>query len=386
MITKVSKHTVNVEDHPESAEPAQKKDEAPFSGTPWPIVEAIGPEEDVLSRLSVEGETGKPVESGPQRPTETPAVSRRRLVAVLVLCAVAAAASGAWYLYGSWRGRAPASGTFVIETRPPGAIVTIDGKVYGASPLTTPLPPGRHAVELAGTTTRDLTVTIEPGARLAQYVEMPEAPPPGRMHVVSNPPGAQVWVDGTARGVAPLDVEGLVPGAHTVALKNGNATVTQDVTVAAGSVLSLVVPLTAPDAGQPGFIVVASPLELLVFEGNRLLGTSRSDQIMMLAGRHDLRLANKEVGFETTRAVQVAPGRTSTVKIDLPNGMLFVNAVPWAEVFVDGVKIGETPIANHQLPVGSHDIVLRNPRFAEQRRTVLISLTAPARLGVDLRK
>jgi hypothetical protein len=61
MITKVSKNRMNVDDHPESAEPAQNRDEAPSSGTPWPIVEAIGPEEDVLSRLSVEGESGKPV-------------------------------------------------------------------------------------------------------------------------------------------------------------------------------------------------------------------------------------------------------------------------------------------------------------------------------------
>jgi hypothetical protein len=278
------------------------------------------------------------------------------------------------------------NGTLVIETRPAGALVAIDGKLVGATPLTTTLPPGRHAVELAGTTKRDFAVTVEPGARLSHYIEMPDVPSAGRLHVETIPPGAQVAVDDTARGVAPLDIDGLEPGPHVVTLRNGATAVTQNVIVQAGTPVSLVVPLAAPAAGVPGYVTVVSSAELQIFEGERLLGTSRSAQIMALAGRHDLRFVNKDLGFETNRLVQVAPGRTSTVIVDLPTGTLFVNAVPWAEVFVDNVRIGETPIANHALPVGSHEVVLRNPRFADQRRTVLVTLAAPVRIGVDLRK
>jgi hypothetical protein len=346
----------------------------------------MGPEEDVLSRLSVEDEAGKPIAPKYPRQPKTPGRPWGPAFALLAVALMAAVVAGAWFWFGPARTPAPVTGTFTIETSPPGAIVTIDGKVYGASPLSTPLPPGQHAVEVAGTTKRVLRVTIEPGARLAQYVELPEAPPQNRVHVESVPAGAQVFVDGTMRGVAPVDFEDLPPGAHVVTLRNGNAAITQNITVEAGHPVSLVVPMASPEAGQPGLVAVTSPVELQIFEGERMVGTSRSDQIMMLAGRHDLRLVNKELGFETTRAVQVVPGRTSTVKVDIPNGALFVNAVPWAEVFVDGSKIGDTPIADYQLPVGSHEIALRNPRFAEQRRTVVISLAAPVRLGVDLRR
>ena len=294
--------------------------------------------------------------------------------------------TGAWYLYAPTRQSAALSGSLTIETRPPAALVTIDGKLQGTSPLTVSLPPGRHAVELAGTTRRDIVVTIEAGTRTAQYIEMPEAAQPGRVRVETTPAGAQVTVDGTVRGATPLDVQGLQAGPHVVVLRLGAAVVTQTVTVRPGAPVSLIVPMVAPEAAQPGFVAVASPVEFQIFEGERLIGTSRTGQIAMAPGRHELRLVSKDVGFDTTRAVQIAPGKTSTVKVDLPAGALFVNAVPWAEVFVDGSKIGETPIANYMLPLGSHEIVLRNPRFAEQRRTVVISLTAPVRVGVDLRQ
>jgi hypothetical protein len=71
------------------------------------------------------------------------------------------------------------------------------------------------------------------------------------------------------------------------------------------------------------------------------------------------------------------------VLVEPPTGVLYVNAVPWAEVFVDGTKIGDTPIANHPTALGSHEIVLRHPRYGEQRLTVLVSLSAPARVGAS---
>ncbi len=354
--------------------------------SPWPVVEAIGPDDDVLSRLSAEDETGRPLPAERSKPGRLWARPPRRWLVALAVAVLAVVVSGAWYLYAPGRHQAPPSGTLSVETRPPAALVTIDGKLQGTSPLTVSLPPGRHTLELAGASKREIVVTIEAGSRTSQYIEMPETAQAGRVHVETTPAGAQVIVDGTLRGTAPIDVEALAPGAHTVVLRLGAAAVTQTVTVQPGTPVSLVVPMPAAGAGQPGFVTVASAVDLQIFEGDRVVGTSRTGQILMAPGRHELRLVNKDVGFDATRLVQIAPGRTSTVKVDLPAGAIFVNAVPWAEVFVDGTKIGETPIANYMLPLGPHEIVLRNPRFAEQRRTVVVSLTAPVRVGVDLRQ
>jgi len=70
----------------------------------------------------------------------------------------------------------------------------------------------------------------------------------------------------------------------------------------------------------------------------------------------------------------------------MPNAPLSINAQPWAEVWVDGNRIGETPIGNHQVRIGSHEIVLRHPDLGERRQSVTVTLTTPARVSVDMRK
>jgi hypothetical protein len=84
--------------------------------------------------------------------------------------------------------------------------------------------------------------------------------------------------------------------------------------------------------------------------------------------------------------VHVAPGRTAVVNIDPPSGSLSINALPWAEVWVDGERIGETPIANLSRPIGPHEVVFRHPQFGERRETVIVTAGRPARLGLDLRR
>ena len=39
--------------------------------------------------------------------------------------------------------------------------------------------------------------------------------------------------------------------------------------------------------------------------------------------------------------------------------------------------IGETPIGNYSLPIGSHEVVLRHPELGERRQTVMVGVGAP---------
>jgi hypothetical protein len=107
---------------------------------------------------------------------------------------------------------------------------------------------------------------------------------------------------------------------------------------------------------------------------------------MVAAGRHDLELRNDSLGYKAARTVTVAPGKLSTISVDAPQGHLAVNAQPWAEVWIDGEKVGETPIGNHALTIGAHDVVFRHPDFGERKQTAVVTLAAPTRLIVDMRK
>ncbi len=67
------------------------------------------------------------------------------------------------------------------------------------------------------------------------------------------------------------------------------------------------------------------------------------------------------------------------------SGHLTVAVEPWAEVFVDGRRLGTTPLnAPLTLAAGPHRIVLRNPEFPEFSTSVDVGAGAAERLAVSL--
>jgi hypothetical protein len=285
---------------------------------------------------------------------------------------------------------APATeGTLNVTTDPAGARLFVDGVERGQTPLTVALKPGPHSLEVRGDgAPRLMPVTITAGAQLTQYLELPKATAAvGQLLVRTEPAGAKVSVDGVARGVSPVTVAALPPGEHAVQVDSDLGSVKQTVVVEAGNTASLTVPLGGAD-GAPvsGWLAVSAPGELQIFENKRLIGTTQAERMMVSAGRHELELVNEAIGYRAVRTVQVTAGKVTPIKIEFPKGTMALNAVPWADVWVDGEKVGETPIGNLQVTIGTHDIVFRNPDLGEQRHKVTVTLTAPARLSVDLRK
>ena len=63
-----------------------------------------------------------------------------------------------------------------------------------------------------------------------------------------------------------------------------------------------------------------------------------------------------------------------------------MNATPWAEVTVDGNAIGSTPVGNLPMRAGSHEVIFRNPKFAEKKQTIVVRPGQPARMTVDMTK
>jgi serine/threonine-protein kinase len=61
--------------------------------------------------------------------------------------------------------------------------------------------------------------------------------------------------------------------------------------------------------------------------------------------------------------VRFAPVPASPPKVSGAQGTLRLNSRPWSQVFVDGRMIGNTPVMNAPLSVGSHSIKLVNPQL-----------------------
>ena len=135
-----------------------------------------------------------------------------------------------------------------------------------------------------------------------------------------------------------------------------------------------------------GLVAITAPVPMHVYAGGRLVGTTEADTIMLPVGEHDVELVSEAVGLRTRRTVTVQAGRTTPLRIDPPRVAVHVNAVPWAEVWVDNQRIGETPIGNLQQTIGSHEFIFRHPELGERRMVVMITMKEPARISMDLRK
>jgi serine/threonine-protein kinase len=80
---------------------------------------------------------------------------------------------------------------------------------------------------------------------------------------------------------------------------------------------------------------------------------------------------------------KAAPTPTPSPKPE-PEGALLVVARPWADVSVDGVPRGQTPLARIPLAAGPHAILLTHPDYQPYRRRVTIRPGETFRLTVDL--
>lgn len=322
---------------------------------------------------------GEPAEARP----------RGRLFAIIALVVVLCGGGAlAFKFYGN-ASPSPNMGALVVQSNPTGVEVVVDGVPQGRTPARVALKPGAHILELRGRgVPRVIPLNISAGAEVSQYLEFAESPVTGQLAVQSEPAGAKVLVDGTERGIAPVTISDLAPGEHRVELQSDGVTARHTVTVQAGGTASLVVPIgaAAPAAGPvSGWVSVKAPFTMEIREQGRLIGTTDADRLMLAAGRHELDLINEALGYRATRVVQVAPGKVASMTLDLPQGVVNLNAAPWAEVWIDGRRVGETPIGNLSVAIGSHEVVFKHPQLGEKRQAISVTLGAPLRVSVDMK-
>jgi hypothetical protein len=321
-----------------------------------------------------------------------PTGSRKKLYAAIAAAVVVLAATGfvaRHYWTAPPAAPATATGTLVMNSSPEGAAVIVDGEARGKTPITLALSPGAHKVELLSDgANRLVPVTITAGAETSQYIELPKVTAAtGQLQVRTEPSGAQVTIDGRVHGPSPATISNLTPGEHMVLVTGELGSVRQKVTVEAGATASLFVPLAAPQ-GAPvsGWMSVDAPVDMQIFENGQMIGTSKSERTMVSAGRHEVEIVSEQLGFKAVRVIQVAAGKVTPIKLEMPNGTLAVNAVPWAEVWIDGERHGETPIGNVSLSIGPHDVVFRHPELGERHLTAIVTLKGPARVSADMRQ
>jgi PEGA domain-containing protein len=351
----------------------------PFSQRPTETPR-VGHPDDAMLEFNSES-TGRHV--GPPRRN-----SARWLIGLLAVVGLTAA--GVWTFRTNMKGAAP-EGALRIESEPTGAAVEIDGSLRGLTPITLNLAPGQHAVVVSlDAQKQEISANVTRGVQNVHHLRFASTTSPaaasgkGRLQVISEPAGATVTIDGTERGTAPVTVDGLEPGEHQIVVQGSGKAQRRSVTLEAGTTASLVV-TNAPAGSESGWLVTKTPTPMQIFEGGKLIGTTEADRLMLSIGTHNLEFVADALGFRARRTVVISAGQTATATMSLPQAQVNLNAVPWAEVTIDGNPSGQTPIANMLLTIGPHDVEFRHPELGSKRIRVMVSLTEPARVAVDMR-
>ncbi len=221
-------------------------------------------------------------------------------------------------------GELPTSSTgpgVVVTSRPRGAVVSVNGEVVGATPLWLTIA-GRRQLTLQMTHPAAALWRgdVDAGARQAGLVQallpVAGAPTPAKaargvsMRVDSDPAGAEVLVDGVARGLTPLTVDG-VEGRPTVTVRREGYRTWEAQFTASG-------PLTVkaelvPEYG--GLEISSRPAGCEVKVDGRKMGCSPVRLTGVPTGRHEIQAKSSD-GRVFTKEVFVASGRADKVEFD----------------------------------------------------------------------
>jgi hypothetical protein len=195
--------------------------------------------------------------------------------------------------------------------------------------------------------------------------------------VTTQPPGIKVSIDHKPAGETPLKID-VPPGRRMLTFQTAGGEVLRSVKVVAGKTVTLDIPVFS------GWLAVFAPIVLDIAENGSSIGTTEQSRLMLPPGKHTLTLSNKELGYSTVQDVDIEAGAVKSVNLE-PKGTASLNAAPWAEVWLDGQKLGDTPLTS-SVTLGLHEFVFKHPQKGERRVSATIKAGAPSPVSVDFSK
>jgi hypothetical protein len=256
-----------------------------------------------------------------------------------------------------------------VVSHPAGATVTIDGTSRGTTPLTlSTLAQGKHLILIEKQNCQPVRETIvsADADRIAREYQL--KPILGLLLVHSDPPGADIEVDGAHRGVTPTLIADLPFGRYRAKLvKPGYIPREIEMVIDSRSPKKFDVQLTsdaatlALDSEPPGASVTLNGVAR---------GTTPCTVERVPSGIATLELALP--GFEPYgQTLKLAAGESETIKAvlkSIPSDLSIVSIPPGARVYVDNQFRGKAPVKLTKLSpksyriraeMAAHDVMLR---------------------------
>lgn len=274
-------------------------------------------------------------------------------------------------------------GGILVEADVDGAEVFVDGQRHpDLTPTLIPgLVEGTHMIEVrkdpALPWKQPVTVIADQTVKIKAELAATMKPPGGTVRVISNAPGARVFLDGYDMGPAPIDLKDVQPGEHVVEVKAEGYMPREDrVTVNAGTanVLKLdLQPLPESETKQTGLLKVVSPVpEAVIFIDGERVGTAPQEKEVP-AGEHFV-VVTKPGYKKFEQKIDLDVGQTMTVSAELAEagGLRVLSTPPGADVLLDGQVIGQTPLNLEDVDVGEHVVTVRQSEYYDYEQSINI--------------
>jgi hypothetical protein len=106
---------------------------------------------------------------------------------------------------------------------------------------------------------------------------------------------------------------------------------------------------------------------------------------MLTPGPHEMRFENRTLGYRESHHVVIKPGEVATLSLSPAASLLTVTSTAPADVLIDGEIVGQTPLTDHPVALGTHNVIVRNG--TEQARRFSTTMTVqPVLIEVDFSK
>jgi len=197
----------------------------------------------------------------------------------------------------------------------------------------------------------------------------------GSLSLTSIPPEATVLVNGRERGKTPLTVQNLKVGEHTVKFTlSEHFSSEEQVNITADEITKL----NSTLRGKPGSLLVEStPANASVYVDGELKGRSGEWLYGIEAGKRTVRVSRD--GYKTaSRPIDIPPNGQETLSVTLPKlppktgHIIFSSRPADAEIYIDGEKIGTTPMTLKNQPIGVYEVEIKASKHKVWRGNVTV--------------
>ena len=282
-----------------------------------------------------------------------------------------------------------------VNSTPSGALVCLDHYLCQQTPITfTTTPNSYHALTVYQDGFQMFAQSVYASdPTMTTYVEVTlshGSSQTGSLDLDSNPTNADIWLDNLYYGTTPQIIGGLSAGTHTLVLrKAGYYDYQEPFPITAGQT-STRSPWMTPYTKASGYgdIQIQSyPTGAAVYVNNNYMGTTISSSALYVTqlspGSYPVRITLADYQPYTVTA-DVTAGGVYTIHANLvpvtpgptpdTNGQITVRSSPsGANIYIDNLYKGLTPLTLVEIPKGGHSILLRMNGYQDWQSSVNVA-------------